>query len=55
MLSDSRNHWMLQTPLNGDCVEVAATLFHLGDGFKPEMLQRYFVDHGVHHGKTEPG
>ena len=55
MLSDGRNHGMLQTPLNGDCVEVARTLFHLGDRSKPEVLQRDLVDHGVHHGKTEPG
>ncbi len=54
VLSDSRDHRILQAPLNGDCVEVARTLFHLGDGSKPEVLQRDLVDYGVHHGKTEP-
>ena len=55
MFSNGGDNRVLQTPLNGDCVEVARTLLYLGDTSKPEVLQRDLVDHRVDHGKAQPG
>ncbi len=55
MFSNGGDNRMLQAPLNGDCVEVARTLFYRGDRSKAEVLQCDLVDHRVDHGKTQPG
>ena len=55
MRGDGGNNGMLQTPLNGDRVEVARTLLDLGNRANSEMLQSDLINHGVHHGKTQPG
>src|SRR4051812_24241335 len=52
MVGDRDGSGMFHAPLRGDCVEVRAALFNLGDNSESVMFQRRAIDDRLDHGET---